>query len=110
MPQFELQTPAEQRTDASVIAGARAALDQYYAKMRDFGETDISEILMALAAFSAYASELRGQLQRYDNRRLQSFRTKELDPFIEELDRQFKIWSRYQAVRDMEFRMSGGGT
>jgi hypothetical protein len=116
VPQYELQpapqgepVPQGERTDASVITAARAVLDQFHAKMREFESLDITEILMSLAAFSAWASELRGQCQRYDTRRLQSFRTRELDPFLEELDRQFKVWSRYQAVRELEFRLSGGG-
>lgn len=88
---------------------SQAELDGYYALMREFSGADMTEILMGLAAFSARASEIRTVLVREENRRAQSFRTKELDPFLEEVDRQFKVWSRLQAVRDMEFRASGGG-
>lgn len=77
--------------------------------MREFARSDLAEILMQLAAFTAYGSELRGQIQRADTRRLQAFRTKELDPFIDECDRQFKVWSRVQSVRQMEWDTSKGG-
>lgn len=71
---------------------------------------DVGEILRALAAMSGRASEVRCHLMRTESRRGQGFRTRELDPFIEELDRQFKIWSRYHAVLQQEWDMSKGGT
>lgn len=124
MPQYRLQEPASERetitisavtpgkadnSEAGKITRYRAELDQYFAALREFKDYDISEILRSLAAFSARASEIRSNIFRVDTRRLQAFRTRELDPFIEELDRQFKVWSRFQAVREMEFKMSGGG-
>lgn len=92
------------------VGGWRQELDAYYVRMRDFGTIETDEIFAELAAFSARASEIRGWLIRSQTRATNSFRTQEIDPFIAECDRQFKLWSRYQAVREMDFRLSGGGT
>lgn len=87
----------------------RAILDQYYAAMRDFSDEDLGDVLMKIAAYSAYAAELRGKIVRSETRRATSFRTKELDPFLTQCEFQFKVWSRYQSVRQMEYDLSKGG-
>lgn len=88
----------------------RGELDSYYQQMHLFQQMEPDEIFVALSAFSARASEIRSHLVRVDTRLHTSFRTREIDPFIDECDRQFKLWSRVQSVKDMEFRMSGGAT
>lgn len=117
MPVFELESAAEERpfdeqrpraNDDDVLPSMRAELDQSYAAMREFDAGDVVDIFMHLAAFSARASELRTRIVRVDNRRLNAFRSRELDPFLEEVDRQFKVWSRIQAVRQMEADLTRG--
>lgn len=117
MPVYELETPAEERPfdeprpragDQDLVAGMQAELDQCFATMRDFDASDIVDIFIRLAAFSARASELRTRIVRVDNRRLNAFRTRELDPFLDEVDRQFKVWSRIQAVHQMEVDLTRG--
>lgn len=76
--------------------------------MRKFQVMDIAEVLLSLSAFSARAAEMRAQLVRVDNRRAAAFRTKEVEPLLEEVDRQFRIHSRLQAVRQMEWDSSKG--
>jgi hypothetical protein len=87
----------------------QAEIDSYYEAMALFGQMDLGEILMRLAAISARASGVRSQVVRTESRRMAAFRSRELDPLIEEVDRQFKIWSRLQSVRSMEWDMSRGG-
>lgn len=94
--------------ESLAIGHLQSEVDSWYAEMRAFEGMDPSDIFMRLAAFSARASEIRTQVQRTDNRRLTAFRTKELDPFLQACEFQFKVWSRVHAVRDMEFRLSGG--
>ncbi len=94
--------------ESLVVSRLQAEVDSWYAGMKEFAGMDPSDIFMRLAAYSARASEIRTQAQRTDNRRLTAFRTKELDPFLDEVDRQFKLFSRIQSVRDMEARLSGG--
>lgn len=104
--QAAVLSPREQET--LVVGQLQAEVDSWYVAMRSFGEHDPSDIFMSLAGISARASELRTQVQRSDNRRLTAFRTRELEPALDEVDRQFKLWSRVQSVRDLEFRLSGG--
>jgi hypothetical protein len=87
----------------------RAELDSFYDIMNSFSSLDPSEIFQSLAAFTARASYMRSQIMRLpENRMMTNFRTKELDPFIEECDRQFKFWSRYQSVQAYEWEITKG--
>lgn len=95
--------------DRSVIEQLQDELSEYYQRIKAFGSMDVGEILRSLAAMSGRASEVRCALMRGESRRGQGFRTRELDPFIEELDRQFKIWSRLHSVLQQEWDMSKGG-
>ena len=78
--------------------------------MREFSNEDLTEILGAIAAMAAYAAELRGKVVRSESMRLKAFRTRELDPFLDQCEFQFKVWSRYQSVRTLEWDISRGGT
>lgn len=90
------------------VAMIRGELDAYFRSMQRFGDLEPDQILMVLSSYSARIGELRLQLIRRDTRRSNALRCKEIDPFIEECDRQFKIWSRIVAIREMDFRLSGG--
>lgn len=84
----------------------RNELDEYYSVFRAFPTMSHDEILVRLASYSARASEIRSTLVRNENRAYTAFRTKEIDPFLTECDRQFKIWSRILSVRSFEFELS----
>ena len=87
----------------------RDELDMFFITMSKFDEAESAEIFQNLAAFTARASYLRSQIMRIpENRMMTAFRTKELDPFIEECDRQFKIWSRAFSVQSQEWEMTRG--
>jgi hypothetical protein len=85
----------------------RRELDSYYAQMKDFVIADPAEIFTCIAGMTARASEIRSQIVRQENRILQGFRTKELDPFITECERQFKVWSRAFTVYQTEADQAG---
>ncbi len=96
--------------EVDAVSGWRAELDAFHAKMRDeFQLGDPASVFMALAAMSARMSEVRTAIARSDNRRWQSFRKAELDPFLEECERQYRFHSRALSVREQELRLSGGG-
>lgn len=120
MAQFELEEDpfvAEEATEilslprtSSNLDEWRAELGAYFAEMQKFEGMPPEEVFLRLSAFSARASEIRFQITQNESRRYQSFRTQGVDPFIEECDRQFRIHSRIQSTREMEFRISGGAT
>lgn len=92
----------------SQLESWRAELDVYYEEMQKFEGMDPVEVFLRLSAFSARFSEIRSRVVRTENRRFISFRTQEIEPFLDECDRQFRIHSRIQSTRDLEFRLSGG--
>ena len=106
-PVREAAGVAEHERQRDWITSFQGELDQYYAEMQDLCVMDPVEVFMKLSAFSARVSEMRSQLVRVDSRRSSSFRTKEVEPFLDECDRQFKIHSRIQAFREMELKMMG---
>lgn len=97
-------------TEAALIHSCQQEFDSYYVAMRQFSDLDVTEIFMAIAAFSARACEIRSNLGRNESRRAAAFRTREIDPFLEACEFQFKVWSRLQSVRQMEVDLSRGGT
>ncbi len=86
----------------------REELDTFYQSMREFPLMEIGEVLLSLSSFSARMNGIRSQIVRSESRLMNSFRTKEIDPFIEECDRQFKIHSRLMSVHSLDWEMSRG--
>jgi len=84
----------------------REEIDAYFEIMRSFEQYGMDEILKALSAMTSRASQIRSNVMRSEDRRTQSFRTRELDPFIAECDRQFKVWSRMLSIHSMDWEMS----
>lgn len=90
------------------LDGWRAEIADFYSTMRVFNDADPTEVFMQLSQFSGRASEIRSKLTEHEGRREANFRIKVIDPFIEECDRQFKIHSRLQAIREMDAKLAGG--
>jgi len=86
----------------------RAEIDQYYEEMTTFAGMDPGVILMTISGYTARASQIRSHIVRDENKPLQLFRTREIDPFLTECDRQFKIWSRLISTRQLEWETSRG--
>lgn len=80
----------------------------YFGVMQKLIDMDAIAAFQHLSQFSARASEIRSQLGTQESRREAAFRIRIIDPFIEECDRQFKIHSRIQAIREMDARLAGG--
>lgn len=97
----------QQRSDVTAVEGLRSEIDTFYAQMRTFAQMEPTEIFTDLAAMSARCSEIRCRIVRTKSQRLNNFRTKELDPLLEELDRQFRTWSRLATIRAQEWDMAG---
>lgn len=99
----------ELKTVETDINSLRREMDSYYQSMQNFSTGDPRENLMQLSAFSARMSAVRSHIIRNgDGKAEANFRTKELDPFIAECDRQFKIWSRLITYSQHEFEMARG--
>lgn len=83
----------------------RDEIDDYFIGLKRLNALPTEEVFAFLSGVSARLVEIRVQCWRSESRRLNALRTREIDPLIEEIDRQFKIHSRIQAVRTFELDM-----
>lgn len=89
------------------LKGARKELDGYYKEMQTFDPMSPDKIFKRLANMSCRASYIRGLLMRKNyGDAANNFRTREIDPFLAECDRQYKVWSRYISVLGLEWDIS----
>lgn len=84
-------------------------LDDMRARIVGFAQVDPGDILVALAGISARLAEIRAVLMRENTQKATALRTREVDPLCEEVDRQFRIWSRRIAWMEWEYKVSTGG-
>ena len=92
---------------SDVVCTIQNELNDYLHRLQLLNSLPPVEVFQTLSAVSARLAEIRNHLVRTDVRRYTALRTKEVDPLIDEVDRQFKFHSRIQAVRDSEMRLSG---
>lgn len=90
------------------ISECREELLGYLEEMADFRNWDPQEVFLKLSASSARASYMRNKICQREDRIKRAFRTSELDPFIEEVERQFKIWSRLLSYQNLDWEMARG--
>lgn len=100
--------PQEEEPGSVRLEKWRTEIDNYFEIMRDFPNMSPQECLVSLAAMTARVSEIRTQIVRLKTVRLEKFRTQEVDFFIAECDRQFKIWSRLITVVKFEHDVHRG--
>lgn len=93
-------------TLADAIDTYRKEINGYLEQMLDFKSIAPLEVMILIGGYSARTSWIRGRLIRSGNKTAETFRTKELDPFLNEVDRQFKVWSRVVAIMDAEIKHS----
>ena len=83
----------------------RAELVGYLKQMAEFSKSnDYADILMDISAMTARASTMRALVVGGGPDYCRRFRLDEIDPFLKEADRQFKVWSRVIAVHSQEWQ------
>ena len=111
MPQYvldEVKPTVTNGDERGVILALQEELDGYWFEMRGFAALEPSDVMLKLSSFGARAGELRARLIRSESRLANGFRIRQLDPFLEQLEFQFKVHSRLVAVRTMEWDMVRG--
>jgi hypothetical protein len=111
---FELNAPTIDRVNGTGVESVLLAtylpeLNQMRATIMSFRDMDPSDVLTEISGISGRLAEMRANLQRSNSQRCTALRTREVDPLREELDLQFRVWSRKIALMEWELRMSGGG-
>lgn len=87
----------------------RKEINGYLEQMLDFKTLQPLEVIMLIGGYSARATWMRARLIRSGSKIADTFRIKEIDPFLTEVDRQFKVWSRVVAILDSEIKHSSRG-
>jgi hypothetical protein len=121
MPEFQLEPVARKnhpslevvkeepqaRPSRYVFDNIRQELDGYYAGMRQYPQLEPDMVLLDLSGVAARLTEIRAFLVRDNSQQANALRTKEVDPLLAQVDVQFKIHSRVQAIREFDLKMTG---
>lgn len=110
---FELDAPPAGANGTSAESTLLAAYMPELADMRatimSFRDMDPAEVLTEISGISGRLAEIRANLQRNSSQRCTALRTREVDPLREELELQFRVWSRKIALMEWELKLAGGG-
>jgi len=92
------------------IDSIRAEINDAYADMKTFLSREPDEIMRITAGHSARLSELRVMCMRIEDyyRPARDVRTRELEPTLEELEKQWRNASRLHSVRELDWKMESG--
>lgn len=98
------------RPSRHVFDVIRKELDGYYTGMRQYAQLEPDQVLLDLSGIAARLTEIRAFLVRDNSQQANALRTKEVDPLLAQIDVQFKLHSRVQAIREFDLKMTGGMT
>lgn len=92
------------------IDTVRQEIDDAYADMKTFHNLEPDECMRLSGGHSARLSEIRVRIQRVEDykREWKAVRTREIEPTLEELERQWRNASRLHSVRELDYRMESG--
>lgn len=92
------------------IDSVRGEINDAFADMKTFYSREPDEIMRMAGGHSARLSELRVMCMRTEDwyRPARDLRTRELEPCLEELERQWRNASRLHSVRELDWRMEAG--
>ena len=102
--------PDRLQNAAGFYVQVETELDEMRGQVREFPDQDPSDVLMSISGIAGRLAEIRAWLYRDNSQRCTQIRTREVDPLREDLDLQFKLFSRRIALMEWELRLSGGGT
>jgi hypothetical protein len=106
-PPVQPDQPGPQATAEQVwVETLRAEIDTYLCGLRQLGSRPPEQVFTYLSGVSARLVEIRTQLWRSDSRRCAALRSREIDPLLEEVDRQFRFHSRIAAMVELEWQMT----
>lgn len=88
----------------------RVEVDDAFSDMREFHRLEPDEIMRMCGGHSARLSEIRVRIQRIEDwkREWRNVRMREVEPAIEELERQYTIASRLHSIRELDYKMEAG--
>lgn len=116
----ESASPGRQSVDRPAVSSdgdERKLLEQwrkelagYLGEAKGLADEDPDEAMRWMASTSARVCEIRDQSWDMRSPKAAQLRSRHIDPFVDEIDRQFKIASRRFATAEHELRMTRGMT
>lgn len=96
-----------EKTEDQLIAEWRGELSSYLQEMYRFSEiADPLAILKKLSSMGARVRYMQFKLSRAGSRTAKNVLFDEINPFLEEVDLQFRIWSRVGALMKDEWEQT----
>jgi uncharacterized membrane-anchored protein len=110
IPAAPYDTSAYDDTVEGSIDTVRAEIDDAFHDMKEFHNQEPDEIMRMCGGHSARLSEIRVRIQRVEDwkRQWRGIRTREIEPAIEELERQYAIASRLHSIREHDWKIETG--
>lgn len=92
------------------IDSVRKEIDDAFADMKDFHNFEPDQVMRMVMGHSARLSELKVRIMRIEDfaREWKPIRVREVEPTLEELDRQYTIASRLHSVRELDYKIEAG--
>jgi hypothetical protein len=92
------------------IDSVRDEINEAFGAMKTFRDREPDEVMRLIGGHSARLSELRVRIQRIEDfhRQWRGIRTREIEPTLEELSKQFQVASRLLTVRELDWRIETG--
>ena len=94
---------AEVPAEVQWVRAIREELDGYMVVLRAIRSRSPEDVFMELSAITTRLAEIRLTCVRSESRRLTALRTREIDPLMDQCDRLFRLHSRVQSARQMEW-------
>jgi hypothetical protein len=112
-PKDPSSTPVEEPNPGSTfeqrwVAQAQEEIDGYLVELRRLTSKTPEQVFIVLSGISARLVELRVQTFRSTSRRLAALRSHEIDPLLDQCDRAFRLHSRLQSVRSLDWELAKG--
>ena len=96
--------------DVEYLNSVMAELDGYYAELQKYETMEPDEVLLSVSGLLARLTAIRAECIRSQSQRANKLRTNEIEPLISALDQQFKIHSRIQTIRELDYKITSGMT
>lgn len=105
-----LDTNAYNAAIGGTVSSIRQEVDDAFADMKTFHQLEPDAVMRITSGHSARLSEIRVRIMRIEDfaREWKPVRTREVEPALEELERQYTIASRLHSVRELDYRMETG--
>jgi hypothetical protein len=105
-----LDTAVFENTIGGSIDSVRQEIDDAFADMKTFHNLEPDECMRMAGGHSARLSEIRVKIMRVEDfkREWKNVRTREIEPALEELERQWRNASRLHSVRELDWKMEAG--